>query len=439
MLNVYVVSLGCARNLVDAEIMLGRLKNAGARLIDAPQRAEVIVVNTCSFVESAADESIETILELARYKQRGRCRRMIVTGCLPERYREEILDALPEVDVFLGTGAFDRIVDAVTGIAGPRACMLPDPDTIAANESGTARLRTPGPTAYLKIAEGCSRHCTYCIIPKLRGSQKSRPADAIIAEAGRLVQSGAKELVLVAQDTTAYGRDLARSAGLGGLLQSLVLLPGDFRIRFLYGHPESIDAEVIRTVAEQDRICSYFDIPIQHVSRSVLQRMGRRYEVDDLRRLFDRIRAAAPDAALRTTVIVGFPGESDNDFLQLAQFIEEIGFDHLGAFIYSDAEDLASHRLDAHVPPAVARKRYHTLMTRQQEFSLQRNRRHLQAVCPVLIEEALESGLYSGRTEFQAPEVDGMTYVHADRLSIGAMVDVKIIDTLEYDLVGECR
>ncbi|HHP7234120.1 MAG TPA: 30S ribosomal protein S12 methylthiotransferase RimO [Desulfobacterales bacterium] len=438
-MNVHVVSLGCARNLVDAEIMLGRLKNAGARLIDAPQRAEVIVVNTCSFVESAADESIETILELARYKQRGRCRRLIVTGCLPERYREETLDALPEVDVFLGTGAFDRIVDAVMGIADPRACLLPDPDTIAPNDSGTARLRTPGPTAYLKIAEGCSRHCTYCIIPKLRGSQKSRSADAIVAEAGRLVQSGAKELVLVAQDTTAYGRDLAKSAGLGGLLQSLVRLPGDFRIRFLYGHPESIDAEVIRTVAEQDRICSYFDIPIQHVSRSVLQRMCRRYAVDDLRRLFDRIRAAAPDAALRTTVIVGFPGESDNDFLQLMQFVEEIGFDHLGAFTYSDAEDLASHRLDAHVPPAVARKRYHTLMVRQQELSLQRNRRYLGTVCPVLIEAALESGLYSGRTEFQAPEVDGMTYVHADHLSIGAMVDVKIIDTLEYDLVGERR
>lgn len=416
---------------------MGRLRDAGVRLVDAPRRAEVIVVNTCSFVEAAADESIETILTLARHKQHGRCRRLIVAGCLPERYREEIVDALPEVDLFLGTGAFDRIVDAVHEGIGTESCILPDPDRVGPIEADAPRLRTSGPSAYLKIAEGCSRRCTYCIIPKLRGRQKSRPAEAILAEAERLIRNGVKELVLVAQDTTAYGSELEASAGLGGLLHSLAGLPGDFRLRFLYGHPESIDTAVIRTVAEHSRICSYFDIPIQHASRSVLQRMGRRHSPDDLRRLFDRIRRTVPDAALRTTVIVGFPGESDADFQQLLQFVEEIGFDHLGAFTYSDSEDLASHKLSGHLPPAVARERYDHLMRRQRELSLQRNRDRLQAVCEVLVEEILESGLYSGRTEFQAPEVDGVTYVHGAGLAVGALVPVKITDALEYDLVGE--
>jgi len=434
---VHLVSLGCARNLIDSEIMLGRLKRAGVRLVDDPLLAEAIVVNTCSFVEAAADESIQTILELAQYKQRGRCRRLIVAGCLPERYRQDIVAPLQEVDLFLGTGAFDRVVEAVTEAAGSEVCILPDPDRSAPAEELPPRLRTPGPAAYLKIAEGCSRHCTYCIIPRLRGRHKSRSPSVILAEAEQLVQSGVKELVLVAQDTTAYGSDLPRSGGLSALLLSLVRMPGDFRIRFLYGHPQSIDEAVIRAVAEHDRICSYFDIPIQHASGPVLRRMGRRPDPEELRRLFARIRRMVPDAALRTTVIVGFPGETESDFQQLLQFVEEIGFDHLGAFTYSDAADLPSHRLAGHVPAKTAQVRYHRLMQLQQELSLQRNRRRLHRVCQVLVEETLESGLYSGRAEFQAPEVDGITYVNAERLAVGAIVPVTITAALEYDLVGD--
>jgi len=436
-LNVHFVSLGCARNRIDSEIMQGRLRQAGARLTEDPQRAEVIVVNTCSFVEAAADESIETILELAQYKQHGRCRRLIVAGCLPERYREDIVEPLREVDVFLGTGAFDRIVEAVREIPDTATCLLPDPDTVEPPGTDVPRLRTPGPAAYLKIAEGCSRHCTYCIIPKLRGRQKSRTAEAIVTEADRLIRSGVKELVLVAQDSTAYGSDLPDGGGLGDLLHSLARLPGNFRIRFLYGHPESIDAATIRTVAAHDRICSYFDIPIQHASAAVLQRMGRGQKPDELRELFAEIRRTVPDAALRTTVIVGFPGETDADFQRLLRFVEEIGFDHLGAFTYSDADDLPSHRLSGHVPASVARDRYRRLMRLQRDLSRQRNRGRLHTVCQVLVEERLESGLYSGRTDFQAPEVDGLTYVHANRLAIGSIVPVKITDALEYDLVGD--
>ncbi|UCD81553.1 MAG: MiaB/RimO family radical SAM methylthiotransferase, partial [Desulfobacterales bacterium] len=292
MRKLYLESLGCARNQVDSEIMVGRLKKAGWTLTDDPEQAEAIVVNTCSFIESAAEESIDAILELAQYKKEGSCNRMVVTGCLPERYREDILASLPEVDVFLGTGAFNQIVTAVQDPKFTHQCVLPDPDLTLLQENGIPRdLSTPH-MAYLKIAEGCSKACTYCIIPKLRGKQKSRPVEDIVSEARRLISMGAKELVLVAQDTTAYGKDLPTQASLSQLMKKLVKIKTDdgqsnagpwFRV--LYGHPESIEGSFIKAVAAFDNVCSYFDIPIQHVSTSILKQMGRRYTCKDLYRL----------------------------------------------------------------------------------------------------------------------------------------------------------
>jgi ribosomal protein S12 methylthiotransferase len=446
-MNLYFESLGCARNQVDSEIMMGRLKKAGWNLTDDPAAAETIVVNTCSFIEDAVQESIDVILELAGYKKEGICNRLVVAGCLPERYREEILQSLPEVDVFLGTGAFDQIVKAAAEAQFSHQCLLPDPDLISDREKDSPRDLILPHLAYLKVAEGCSKTCTYCIIPKLRGRQKSRPPGDIISEARGLLEAGVKELVLVAQDTTAYGKDLTPAANLSRLVDDLAVIGADDQwgiakpwFRVLYGHPESIEDSFIDTVASHPNLCPYFDIPIQHVSPGILNRMGRRYNRDELYRLFDRIRAQVPAAVLRTTIIVGFPGESNKDFDQLLKFIEDVKFDHLGVFVYSDSDDLASHRLSDHIPGAVATGRYHQLMSAQSEISSGNNQKYIGKTLKVLVEEFLENQLFAGRTNFQAPEVDGISYINTEqspfKLKIGSFTDMRVTDAMEYDLMG---
>jgi ribosomal protein S12 methylthiotransferase len=437
--KLYLETLGCARNQVDSEGMLELLLQSGWEATDDPATADAIVVNTCSFIEKAIDESIDTILELARHKRSGRCRRLVVTGCLPERFREQLADTLPEVDVFLGTGAFDLIPSAVGAAGDARNCRFPDPDAVDGAAGVGRRRLTPPASAYLKIAEGCSRHCTYCIIPRLRGRQKSRPATAIVREARQLIATGTRELVLVAQDTTAYGSDRGRPGDLHRLLRELAILSPDIWIRFLYGHPASIDDAVLAAVADHANICSYFDIPIQHASDPVLKAMGRGYTRADLHRVFDKIRHRVPAAVLRTTVITGFPGETREDFDTLEAFVREIAFDHLGVFVYSDFDDLPSHRLAGHVPAALAQKRSDMLMARQQEISERNQRRYRGRRIPVLVETRSEEGLYVGRASFQAPEVDGVTYVHGTDLPIGEFAAVTITDTMEYDLVGALR
>jgi ribosomal protein S12 methylthiotransferase len=448
MKKLYLESMGCARNQVDSEIMNGRLIKAGWALTDDPGEAATIVVNTCSFIESAAQESIDTILELAEYKKEGTCTRLVVTGCLPERYREDIVTSLPEADVFLGTGAYDQIISAVQDPKFTNQCVLPDPDLISLQDKDSPRDLSQPHLAYLKIAEGCSKACTYCIIPKLRGNQRSRLPQDIVSEARRLVADGAKELVLVAQDTTAYGRDLAQSVNLGQLMGRLANIKFDDEqnidgpwFRVLYGHPESIEDSFIKSVASFHNVCSYFDIPIQHASTGVLKRMGRRYNRSNLSRLFDRIRTHVPDAVLRTTIIVGFPGETDQDFEELMDFAEEVRFDHLGVFIYSDSDDLSSHHLSSHVPKDVARERYHQIMSAQSGISSENNQKYIGKIVKVLVEESLENNLFAGRTNFQAPEVDGISYINTSRLpfdlKIGYFTDMRVTDAMEYDLMGE--
>ena len=456
-MKLYLLSLGCARNLVDSEIMLGRIKRAGWAIVEEPDEADVIVVNTCSFIEDAADESIEIILELAHYKQTGTCKRLVVAGCLPERYREEIAGQLPEVDAFIGTGAYGHIVEAIEGSKYSDGCLLPDPGIVSPQEKDAPRTLSTSYMAYLKVAEGCSRHCTYCIIPKLRGKKRSRLPEEVISEAQGLFEGGVKELVLVAQDTTSYGTDLQPPATLGQLVESLAGLPFNATrqpgahvdgngaqhawIRVLYGHPESIDDAFIKTVASHPNVCSYFDIPIQHVSSSVLKKMGRRYRRDDLWRLFDKIRSQVPGVSLRTTIIIGFPGESEKDFEALLRFVEDTRFDHLGVFLYSDSGDLPSHALPDHVPAGVAQERYDQLMSCQLDISAQNYQKYIGQTLEVLVEEAIEERLYAGRAVFQAPEVDGMTYIkfgpEQPNPQIGSFSRIKVTDAMEYDLIGD--
>jgi len=437
-MNIHLVSLGCAKNLVDSEIMLGRLTKAGHRVTDEPENAQVIIINTCSFIESAIDESIDTILELARFKQEGVCQRLIVTGCLPERFREKIVATLPEVDFFLGTGAFQTIVQIVNGDNAGCLCSLPDPNAAPLQKHNTPRTLSSAQTAYIKISDGCSKHCTYCIIPKLRGIQKSRSIDDIVAEARKLIRKGIKELVLVAQDTTAYGKDLnTAGATLDRLLEKLSDISERIWTRILYGHPESIDEKTLITVANRSNICSYLDIPVQHASDRVLKAMGRHYGQRDLYEKFKHIRSIIPEIALRTSIMVGFPGETEDDFNMLLDFVKTIRFDHLGVFTYSDGDDLPSHQLPHPVLPEVARDRYNRLMATQLTISREKLQNYIGKQLSILIEEPVEKNLYHGRTQYQAPEVDGITYIHSKRALTGGFRTVRIKDALEYDLVGE--
>jgi ribosomal protein S12 methylthiotransferase len=435
--NVYIESLGCARNQVDSEIMATRLADAGWVVSDTPEDAEVIVVNTCSFIERAADESIDTILALADHKTTGRCRRLIVAGCLPERYRGETATALPEVDLFLGTGAYDQVVAAVAGTPPHGTCLLPDPDGIDVR-TPVGRKPLNRHWAYLKVAEGCSRHCTFCIIPALRGRQKSRALDAIVEEARHLISGGVREITLVAQETAAYGADLPGGPGLPGLMQALARLDASVWVRFLYGHPQTVDAALLETIARHPNLCPYFDIPIQHASDSILRRMGRGYTADDMLRLFDTIRSKVPQAVLRTTVLVGFPGETGADVDLLARFMERVRFDHLGVFTYSDAEDLSSHGLSGPVPPHVAQARLDRLMAQQRALSEKVLAAYFGKRLTVLVEGEDEPGLYLARSMFQAPEVDGSVLIRsAVPLVAGTFERVTVVETHEYDMIAE--
>lgn len=438
MAKVYIESLGCARNQVDSETMATHLRGDGHALVDDPAGADVIVVNTCSFIQSAADESVDTILALAAYKTSGRCRRLIVAGCLPERYREDATEALPEVDLFLGTAAYDQVVAAVKGEMTPGQCLLPDPDTIDASVPVLRKPSAPH-TAYLKIAEGCDRRCTFCIIPRLRGRHKSRPMATLVTEARTLIAEGVKEITLVAQETTAYGRDLDAAVDFAQLLATLAQLDEDVWIRFLYGHPKSLTPEILHTVARFENLCPYFDIPIQHASDTVLQRMGRQYSASDLTHLFAAIRDTVPRAVLRTTVLVGFPGEREDDFDRLMAFAEQVRFDHLGVFAYSDAEDLPSHQLAGHVDDNIAQARLDQLMSRQRAISEEILDQYHGAELRVLVESQAEPGIYSARAVFQAPEVDGSVLIRSTQtLAAGTFVDVKVVETLDYDLIATC-
>jgi len=438
-MKVHFVSLGCPKNLVDTEIMLGRLLETGHTIISDESEADCVVINTCSFIKPAVTESVDVILEMGAWKQQRDGRRLIVVGCLPQRYGMDLVKALPEVDVFLGTGAFERIVDAAEGSLNGRRVLLPNPSRAAMHDLSLSRFRTaPLHTAYLKIAEGCSDRCTYCIIPKLRGPQQSSPMSQVLSEARFLAASGVKELILVAQNTTAYGKDLDQGGGIDLLLEELAHISGLTWVRLLYGHPDYVTDSLIEIVASHSQICSYFDIPIQHISQPILRRMGRSHNRSAVLKLFERIRNRIPDAALRTTLMVGFPGESDQDFESLLDFVERVRFDHLGVFVYSDEKDLASSALKNHLPDAVKQERFDRLMSRQREISREKNQKHVGKIFQVLIEGPADgaNSLLQGRTSFQAPEIDGLVYINEGVAEAGSFAGVRITEAGEYDLTG---
>ncbi|HRR39771.1 MAG TPA: 30S ribosomal protein S12 methylthiotransferase RimO [Syntrophales bacterium] len=437
--RVYIHSLGCPKNQVDAEVMAGLLAGSGYEMVPGPEEAEVIVVNTCAFILSAKQEAVEEILTMAGWKERGACRRLIVTGCLPQRYGRVLEKEMPEVDLFLGTGDFPRIVELLRKSGrSSRRSFVGRPRFLM--DAGHHRLLAPSPaSAYLKVAEGCSNRCSYCVIPRIRGKFRSRPPEDVLEEAEALALAGVKEVVLVAQDTTAYGRDLAGRPLLADLLRELAAVPGFRWIRFLYAYPSSVTDELLEVVAREEKVCKYIDIPVQHIDDGILRAMKRKGGSAEVRDAVGRIRRMVPEAVLRTSVIVGFPGETAARFNRLLEFVEEARFENLGAFTYSREEGTEAAGLAYQVSERVKEKRRDLLMERQAAISFEVNRRRIGRVEEVLLEGETGDPVFPllGRTRTQAPEVDGFTYVRAKKGEIGDIVFCRVVDADTYDLYAE--
>ena len=438
-MNILFVSLGCDKNLVDTEVMLGLLAGKGYQMVDDEASADVIVVNTCCFIHDAKEESIQTILEMAEYKKEGSLKALIVTGCLAQRYKQEILDEIEEVDAVLGTTSYDKIVEAIEeALKGQRTLELQDIDALPVVE--TKRLvTTGGHFAYLKIAEGCDKHCTYCIIPKIRGNFRSVPMERLVKEAQELADQGVKELILVAQETTLYGKDLYGEKSLHLLLKELCKISGIRWIRILYCYPEEITDELIAVMKEEPKICHYLDLPIQHASDAVLKRMGRRTSKAQLVETIEKLRREIPDIALRTTLITGFPGETKEQHEELMDFVDEMEFDRLGVFTYSPEEDTPAAIMPEQIEEDVKEERQAELMELQQEIAFELAENMIGSVVLVMIEgKVADENVYVGRTYKDAPNVDGLIFVEAsEELMSGDFAYVKVTGALEYDLIGE--
>ncbi len=441
-MKVLFVSLGCDKNLVDSEAMLADLGSRGYVFTDEREEADIAIVNTCCFINDAKEESIETILEIAGLKESGRLRGLIVTGCLAQRYQEEIQAEIPEVDAILGTASTDRIVETVEAVlAGKGQNCFGDLNSPCKAHTAGRYLTTGGHYAYLKIAEGCNRHCTYCIIPQIRGGYRSVPIEVLVQEARTLVEGGVKELILVAQETTMYGSDLYGKKSLPDLLHALCKIEGLLWLRLLYCYPEEITDELIRAMRLEDKICHYLDIPIQHASDTVLRRMGRRTCKEQLRTVIGKLRREIPDICLRTTLITGFPGESQEDFEELYRFVNEMEFDRLGVFPYSPEEGTPAACMEDQVPEEVKLRRRDELMELQQAIAFEKAEK-IAAAKPLLeafVEGRLpEEDIYIARTYRDAPEVDGYLFLEGDReLFSGDIVRVRVTGSNEYDLTGE--
>ncbi len=431
--SVCLVSLGCAKNLVDSEVMLGVLAKAGYGLTADQRAADIIIVNTCAFIEASEREAVEAVLTAAEFKKTGRCRHLVVCGCLPQRYKNELVARLPGVDLFLGTGEFGRIAAHLKKLAaGPaRARVHGSRPTLLMGAATPRVLSTPPGSAYVKIAEGCSHRCTYCTIPLIRGPYRQRGPASIIGEARGLARQGVRELNLIAQDSTRY-------EGLAGLLRGLARIRGIAWLRLLYGHPATVSRELIEVMAAEEKVCPYLDIPLQHVADPVLKRMGRKVTRAKTEALIESLRGRVPGIALRTTFIVGFPGETDRDFKALLDFVRQARFDHLGAFMYSEEAGTPAARLPGRLPEAVKRERLHALMSLQRGISRETLAARRGAELEVLAEGPAENRRYpsQARSRFQAPEVDGVVLL--DRpVPAGALVRARITRALTYDLVGE--
>ena len=438
-MKVLFISLGCDKNLSDSEHMLGLIARHGHEIVDDEAIAEAIIINTCCFIHDARQESVDTILEMAEYRKNGPCRALIVTGCLAQQYQNEIMEELPEVDACLGTASYDKILEALSQAEkGCRYQMYADTSS-PVPDIGERLITTGGAVGYLKIAEGCDKRCSYCIIPSLRGSYRSVPMERLVAEAENMASQGVKELILVAQETTLYGRDIYGKKSLPRLLHALCRIDGIRWIRILYGYPEEIDDELITCMQEEEKICHYLDIPIQHGSDRILKLMGRRTSKQALIDLIGKLRSAMPDITLRTTLITGFPTETEEEHRELMDFVRDMAFDRLGVFTYSQEEGTKAGEMDGQIPEDVKNARRDELMSLQQTITAKKGRSFVGKELSVMIEGRLpEEGVYIGRSYRDAPKVDGYVFVDAeDELMTGDFVNVRITGSMAYDLTGE--
>lgn len=438
-MNILFVSLGCDKNLVDTEVMLGMLASRGYQMVEDESEADIIVINTCCFIHDAKEESIQTILEMSELKKEGRLKALIVTGCLAQRYQQEIIDEIPEVDAVLGTTSYDKILDAVDeALEGHHYLKMTDIDTLPTVDSKRL-VTTGGHFAYLKIAEGCDKHCTYCIIPKIRGNFRSVPMEQLVGEAEELAEQGVKELILVAQETTLYGKDLYGEKSLHKLLKELCKIAGIRWIRVLYCYPEEITDELIQVMKEESKICHYLDLPIQHASDGILKRMGRRTSKAQLIEIIEKLRREIPDITLRTTLITGFPGETEEQHEELMDFVDQMEFDRLGVFTYSPEEDTPAATMPDQIEESIKEDRQAELMELQQDIAFEQAEDMIGREVLVMIEGKIaDENAYVGRTYKDAPNVDGLIFVNTDEeLMSGDFARVKVTGALEYDLIGE--
>lgn len=438
-MKIFCISLGCDKNLVDTEMMLGLLNRDGYQFTDDEYDADIIVINTCCFINDAKEESVNTILEMAELKKEGKCKALIVTGCMAQRYKQEILDEIPEVDGILGTSTYDEISNVLKKILeGQKESCFHDLNALPEVDVNRV-VTTGGYYAFLKIAEGCDKHCTYCIIPGLRGSYRSVPMERLVKEAEYLASQGVKELILVAQETTLYGVDLYGKKSLPELLKKLCAVSGIQWIRIQYCYPEEITQELIDTIKSEEKICHYLDIPIQHASDSILKRMGRRTNQQQLRDMIGTLREQIPDIALRTTLISGFPGETEEDHEILMEFVDEMEFERLGVFAYSQEEDTPAASFPDQVEQEVKEDRRDEIMELQQEIAFEKSEAMIGRTLEVMIEgKVADENAYVGRTYMDAPNVDGLIFINTDiDLMSGDFVRVKVTGALEYDLIGE--
>lgn len=440
--KVLFVSLGCDKNLVDSEHMLGDLIDHGFTICDNEEDADIIVVNTCSFIADAMEESIQTIIDLGAYKESGKLKGLIVSGCLAQRFTEDILEELPEVDAIIGTNSYDELINAINIVLeknGEKPVFKKELKGLP--KDGRRVLTTGGHYAYLKIAEGCNKRCTYCIIPFLRGDYRSVPMEKLLAEAKQLAADGVKELILVAQETTVYGMDIYGKKSLTDLLHKLCEIDGIEWIRILYAYPEEITDELIECIASEPKICHYIDMPIQHCNDQLLHNMARKTNKADIMNIAERLRKAMPDISLRTTLICGFPGETQEMHEELLQFIKDMSFDRLGAFAYSKEEGTVAATWDNQVDEDLKKKWLDEVMLCQKDISLANNKNYIGRTLKVFIEGKLpEDGIFIGRTYRDTPSVDGFIFVNSDtELTSGQFVDVEVTGFDEYDLIGDVK
>ena len=437
--KILFISLGCDKNLVDSEVMLGILADRGFEMTDTEDDADIIIINTCCFINDAKEESINTILEIAEYKKTGPCKALIVTGCLAQRYKQEIVDEIPEVDAVIGTSKYDEIFDAVDqALKGSHFLDVDDLDRLP-SVPGKRILTTGGHYAHLKIAEGCDKHCTYCIIPKIRGNYRSVPMEQLLAEAASLAEQGVKELILVAQETTLYGVDLYGKKSLHILLQELAKIKGIRWIRILYCYPEEIYPELIETIKNEKKVCHYLDMPIQHASDAILKRMGRRTTKAQLKETVSLLRKEIPDIVLRTTLIAGFPGETQEQHEELMEFVDEMEFERLGVFAYSPEENTPAASMPDQIPEEIKEERRDAILELQQEIAFDKAADMVGRTLYAMIEgKVADEPAYVARTYADSPDIDGYVFVNTgEMLMSGDFVKVKITGSAEYDLIGE--